>query len=1100
MRDTKQRTLAACLFGGLLTFGVWGALHSSRPAGRMLAYPAPGVVINEVAWMGTGASPSDEWIELHNPSSLAVTITGWTLSDGGDVSIPLSGVIPAQGYFLLERTDDTTISDLPADQLYSGVLNNSGETLTLRDESGQTVDTANSDGGGWPAGTAAPDYRSMERVDPTASDTGSNWATNDGLVRNGRDANGNPLNGTPGRPNSRYAAPGLTLAVDGPASATAGSTFTACLLVGNNGGPPAMGVVVTGSLPAGLSFVSQSSPFPFSQPTSQTLRWEVGDLPGGVLQAITFTLLADGSLSSGATSTATATAQGGLAYSASWTIHILPYVRLYALAPASHGGSKEAAALINLGPYSATLTGWCLDDAVSSTSRVCFPPEALIGPGQRLWLAQNADAFYPVWGFDADWAAQAVTRPVPALVGSWPGFTDGGEAACLVDDEGYLVDALAYGSGSLSQGWSGSAVAYPYAGYPAGQVLYRKLDQTTGRPVPDTDGAADWAQDADDPLNGRKLRYPGWDLEDLFFPVEIGASAAVTIAVAPEGALDLVSQTIASAQQSLRVEAYSLESIPLYEAISDRIQAGVVVTILLESRPAGGMEDVQKWIVQHLHTPPTSTVYFIGQAASRYQYQHAKFLLVDERLALVSSDNFGESSMPSDPIDNGTFGHRGFVLVTDSPLVVARLAEVFHRDCDPTHLDVAPYDDTYAPPSSFVPLPQPDWITYTALFTQPLATTASVLTLLHGPEHLLRDRDGLLGLLAQARSGDTVDGMQLSEPFTWTIGAGQAGLNPRLQAVLAAARRGARVRLLLDEHYDSGGTNAETCRVLNAVAAQEGLSLFCRLANTTGLGVHAKLFLVRLGPDTWVHLGSVNGTETASKVNREVALQFQSAAAYERLLAVFECDWARAHGPYLYRLQLPVAMRDYVPPAQYPLISEVLANPPGDDSTGEWIELYNPGPTVDVGGWTLGDAISAGDYGDGRYAFPTGARLLQGQVVVVAACGSQFSAANGFNPDYEWTNCDQTVPDLIPMGSWPGFGLALGNTQDEVVLSKGESSLVDSAAWGGGLRVGVIPYPLEDVFPSGASLKRYPPDSDRNDASRDFYVSYSPSPGRVSGR
>jgi hypothetical protein len=440
-------------------------------------------------------------------------------------------------------------------------------------------------------------------------------------------------------------------------------------------------------------------------------------------------------------------------------------------------------------------------------------------------------------------------------------------------------------------------------------------------------------------------------------------------------------------------------------------------------------------------------------------------------------------------------------VATDSPGVVARLAEVFRRDCDPLHhVDVVPYDGSFAPPA---PLPPPDWTTYTAPFTAPLVTTATHVTLLHAPENALRDRDSLLGLLGRAGGGDAVAVMQMNEPFTWTPQAGTAGLNPRLQALVAAARRGASVRVLLDDYY--GGANSETCRLLNQVGAQEELTLACRLANVTGLGIHAKVFAVSTGEERWIHVGSINGTENSNKRNREVALQFESQAAYARLLSVFEHDWERGHGPYIHHVRLPLVTRDYVAPANYPLVTEAFVNPSNQagqpETPDEWVELFNPGPPVTITGWTLGDAIDAGDYGDGRYRFPDGAHLLRGQVVVAAACATHFSARYGFNPDYEWTDCDATVPDLIPAGAWEGFGLALGNASDEVLLLDAGGTLVDSVAWAGADRAGVVPYPLDpgDSFPSGATIKRYPPSSDRDDCSRDFYISYSPSPGHVSG-
>jgi len=897
----------------------------------------------------------------------------------------------------------------------------------------------------------------------------------------------------------------LVVAKTGPDTATPGNLITYYIALSNTGSITATTVRVTDTLPVAVGFVTQGSPFTFV-PFGRHLVWQLSAVPAGTRHLITVTGRVTDTASSTFTNlvTATTTASEMLTMNNAyeWTTTVIPHIRLYALEPVNYDGKgKEAAALINLSPHTVSLDGWRLNDGLG-TGGVSFPATATIGPGQTLWLAQDADGFYPVWGFDADWAAQAITRPVPTLNGSWPiGFlADAGDRAYLLDADGNAADGLAYGTGSASEGWVGPAVPYPYAGYGAGQVLYRKLDQATGRPVPDTDTAADWAQYPDDLIDGRKLRYPGWDLEDLFSPAEITTTANFTLAVAPEGTLNVVSQTIGSAQHSLRIEAYTLESGALYQVISDRIQAGVVVTILLESGPCGGIDDVEKWIVQRLHNPPTSAVYFIGETAPRYRFQHAKFILVDDRLALVSSDNFGENSMPSDPKENGTMGHRGFVAVTDSPGVVARLAEIFRRDCDPMHhLDVAPYDGTDGPPEGFTPLPPPDWTTYTAPFIAPLATSAIHVTVLHAPENALRDRDGLLGPLGHAGIGDQIGVMQLNEPLTWTTGAGPAGLNPRLQAIIAAARREAEVRVLLDDYYDS--KNTETCLALNGIAAQEGLNLTCCLANVTGLGIHAKAFLVSVGDERWVHLGSINGTETSNKNNREVALQFRSAEAYDWMLDVFDHDWNMGHAPMIHRLYLPLVMRDYIPPADYPLVTEVFANPDGDDAGKEWIELYNPGLEGDISGWTVGDAINVGDFGDGRYAFPAGTQLLHGQAVVVAACATNFSAAYGFNPAYEWTDCDAAVPDLVPVGSWDGSGLALGNKSDEVVLLDAGGTLVDSAAWSGEPRAGTVPYPLDpgEDFPRGASLKRYPPGTDRDDCSRDFYASYNPSPGMVAG-
>ncbi len=164
--------------------------------------PPPAVVIHELAWSGTQASSNDEWIELRSNVNHDMSLLGWRLEaeDGAPV-VTLHGTLPAQGYVLLERTDDHTVDDVPADVLFTGTLENSGEVLRLLDPEGRVVDSVDC-GDGWFAGRTAPSYATMERVNPERSGVASNWRTNDGVTRNGCDAAGLPLSGTPKTSNS----------------------------------------------------------------------------------------------------------------------------------------------------------------------------------------------------------------------------------------------------------------------------------------------------------------------------------------------------------------------------------------------------------------------------------------------------------------------------------------------------------------------------------------------------------------------------------------------------------------------------------------------------------------------------------------------------------------------------------------------------------------------------------------------------------------------------------------------------------------------------------------------------------------------------------
>jgi hypothetical protein len=60
------------------------------------------------------------------------------------------------------------------------------------------------------------------------------------------------------------------------------------------------------------------------------------------------------------------------------------------------------------------------------------------------------------------------------------------------------------------------------------------------------------------------------------------------------------------------------------------------------------------------------------------------------------------------------------------------------------------------------------------------------------------------------------------------------------------------------------------------------------------------------------------------------------------------------------------------------ILNEILANEPGSDTDGEFVELVNVGGTsIDISGWTVSDATSV------RHTFPTGTVLGAGKAIVV---------------------------------------------------------------------------------------------------------------------
>jgi uncharacterized repeat protein (TIGR01451 family) len=1077
------------------------------------------VVINEVAWMGTGAYPSDEWIELYNTRDVTISIDSWQLVDDDQLNIPLSGELPPQSYYLIERTDDDAVSDIAADwagSFGSGGLSNGGEVLTLTDGLGNIVDTANAHGGEWPAGAASdgsPAYASMERISPAAPDSDDNWCTNDGITSNGEDANGDPINGTPKDQNSCYQPPAvpiadLVVAKSGPATVKRGMFITYRITLSNTGITTATHTILTDTLPAAVDFITHTSPFTLTSRGS-TLVWQLGGVPTNTTYLITAVGRVSGTARGPLVNVVTATTAASETFvanngarltttvEAAAPVHLPLLVRNYT--PPRYGviieavlydglqylDYDEAVLLLNGGHRSVDLSGWSLCKWGAADWQCADLPEVEILSHQRLWFARSGMYFDDSFGFHPD-----------HVLSGWPRFTNSGDEVVLRDSGGKVRDALVYEKGLTEvDGWNGSSVE-PYRGTnfaEPGQVLYRFLDEEDGLPAQDTDTAADWAQYAADPWHGRRVRYPGWDLEQFFQPA-LGTSGTVTAGIAPDNAYQLVVDTIRSAEESIELEAYTLEHYQLVTELVQQAQQGVSVTVLLEGEPVGGIEDQELWACQQLDATGHGRCAFMFNADEfeiydRYTLLHAKFVVVDRERLLLGSQNLTHSGLAGDDRGNGTGGSRGVVLVTDAPEVVARAVEVFEADCDPAHhADVSTWtpDNAFGyglPSPGFTPHPGHDWVTYTVQFSDTVTVPGTEFELVTAPEAALRGSDGLLGLVARASAGDAVYAEQMYEYREWVVNPTDDP-NLRLETYIDAARQGAKVRILLNggtfgiEHFPLT-RNIEAAAYVNEIAQAEGLDLSAHLGDPTQYGIHNKMVLVDLGAEgQYAHVGSINGSETSNKINREMALQVRSAALFNALYAMFDYDWT------------------HQPPQGHLLVSEVMYDPDGEDTGREWIEIYNPTTeAMDLSGWYLGDVGPGGEYGSGLYRFPGGAVLVAEGVIVVAHQANDVP----FTPDYEFLidphRDDPSVPNMAPAGSWDGFGLALGNAGDEVLLLNAEGNAIDVVTYGAGDYPGVIPHP--GVSDQGRSLERRPPREDTDDCSQDFFERYPATPGAL---
>ncbi|YCM42810.1 lamin tail domain-containing protein [Verrucomicrobiaceae bacterium 227] len=171
-------------------------------------------IISEVMYRADLVLPEDvrdEWLEIHNPTSAAIVLTGYSFNKGISFTFPAVG-IPAGGYLVVAADVAEFQANFPGVTNvvgpWIGTLSNSGETIALIDAAGGLVDEISyADEGDWATRARGPldrnhegwtwtaehdgDGKSLELINPALSNkAGQNWS---GSLANG---------GTPGASNS----------------------------------------------------------------------------------------------------------------------------------------------------------------------------------------------------------------------------------------------------------------------------------------------------------------------------------------------------------------------------------------------------------------------------------------------------------------------------------------------------------------------------------------------------------------------------------------------------------------------------------------------------------------------------------------------------------------------------------------------------------------------------------------------------------------------------------------------------------------------------------------------------------------------------------
>lgn len=335
--------------------------------------------------------------------------------------------------------------------------------------------------------------------------------------------------------------------------------------------------------------------------------------------------------------------------------------------------------------------------------------------------------------------------------------------------------------------------------------------------------------------------------QSRFEPITV-ANVSGTAFVAPDCSSDVLGDLVASAAASVRLNAYELTDTVLADALVAARDRGVAVTVLAQGAPVGGVPSGE-WPVLGRLIEAGAEVRFMAtdeDAHARYRHDHAKYMVVDDRWTLVTTENWKPAAFP--PV--GRQGNRGWGVVLDDPNIAAYFTEVFETDL--SGRDVHPVTTVLAP-----------------------------------------DTAGEVEALVQSATTS----VRIEQAYI-TNESGTR-LQRYLAAAVDAARRGVEVRVLLDGAWfntEDEADNDEQVRLINRIADAEGLPLEARLIDLDAhdlTKVHTKGVVV---DGRRVLVSSINWNEASPSFNREAGVIVDDPGAAAYFAATFDADWDTGAG------------------------------------------------------------------------------------------------------------------------------------------------------------------------------------------------------------
>ena len=496
--------------------------------------------------------------------------------------------------------------------------------------------------------------------------------------------------------------------------------------------------------------------------------------------------------------------------------------------------------------------------------KIIFPKGTIIPVNGSIVLTENASSYIFETGNtpDFEYNYDSMTD-VDQLQGKYMKFSNRGGVVTLKDSYNHTIDNLVYGDNNYSgEGWNGK----PILGSREGVVLRRNSNRD-GIFI-DTNSSKDW-------INNRIFK-----IGQSCFPIEkIDFIGKIQTFVSPDCSYDTIINELKNANQSIYLNLYEFTSSSLCDEIIFALVRNISVNILMEGSPIGGISKEEKYILNRI-ADHGGDIRFISsdiekKVYSRYRFNHAKYLVVDNITTIVESCNWANTGIP----EQSNFGNREWGIIIRNQTIAKYFSNIFQEDFNHLNRDIYSFRDMkikVSPDENFKDYRSQG--NYLPIFkSEVFHDNFSVIPVL-SPDN---SHDNIINMINSAKKSIFIEQLYIYE--NWSD-----SMNPFIEALIDKSKSGIDIKVILNYNPYYSDTNEKSIKTKN-ILEKNGIEVKFIFTNWSVFSnIHNKGMIV---DNTSVLISSINWNENSVTQNRESGIIIDSPDVAKYYADVFFYDW-----------------------------------------------------------------------------------------------------------------------------------------------------------------------------------------------------------------